>query len=323
MSISEFIIRGLIGSCLLSATVTFADDDIRTRFLKEAPIAWDRQEKREEVGSGTIQLQRWVSLNGKREDRRQQYFKYYRKGLMIRLDISKTSENAVGSSFLTGKQYGAHLKRQKSEEPLQAKWLGTPEEMLESIPKSTYFFNAIRATRSLWARSLKEVIENPKFRILEIKSLVRDGRTLVELKFDCVTNDPQFCYYESSLILDPKIDWSIVEADYYTDKQRKWVDRIRNTFNIEKDGSYKRKSSDLYSHSFADSTEDHFEFSFIEYLPTAPSDVKFTLSDFGLPEPTKAMPADHGSTVYLWLIGFAIAFLVVAIGLRRASARLA
>lgn len=314
------------GALLTCISISAEPDQLVQRLMAEAPRGWSRIEERNQASTAKITLHRWALIDGKRVNLRQFHFQHYSDCGFERLDLKRVDQQQgekppLARAYLANDTYGAMVTGNDPASTTQLSWIGKASEAAESIPKDTYFKIGWNATHQLWSRPLSEIFAHPKFRVIEAKESKSGDLDVIQIRFDCITDNPQFQYHNSMVSLCPALDWAIVEASYKFAPNQDYENRIRNTYDTSDSGRFERIKSDVFSFAFDSRNEDHFDFEIISIDNVRPSPERFYLTDFGLPEPVKTMPSYSGSNLHLWLFASAFVLFGIAFGLNRTARR--
>lgn len=177
---------------------------------------------------------------------------------------------------------------------------------------------------SLQSIELVEIIRQPTFQVVRVQSVNRDGFELVHVDFDNshpVGMGKQYCPVQQGFfLLNPNRRWCLLECDV----QLKYPDvDIHKHINIELRELH--SENPIAKHLVSQSeirplpngvmSKVMLEQSFkLEELAQLPTNAEFTLSAFGLPEPS---PIHRPTRWYLWLVVAGILCLGVAALFRR------
>ena len=299
--------------------ITLSSDSAVERFRTDAIKAWNRLEMQSEIGSGLIQMDYAVIEANKITQARSRQMLFYRNKRKIRIDSTIKTDPPTINSFIAGETYGARFKKDNDERTYRVEWLGSPSESSKSVREGTYYPNGFNARWSLWSTPLQIIVEKKEFRLHGAEEVEVNGRKRIIVSFECVTEDPAIRFYDASLTMSPEDDWAIVEADFVVTPARDWKYRTLNVFDRQADGMIVRRTTKISTIALKSDTQSHRSFEFDKIQFNTPADEKFTLTDFGLPEPALGMNNHFASTTHFWLFAIASILFMIAFGLNRAA----
>jgi hypothetical protein len=296
-----------------------ANDQLIDRLRLEGPPAWNQVDREYDPASGEYVLKIFEKEKSVVKPIRSRRYLFFRKGQNIRCDRYVDQIAELRNSILVNEEYAAHVTKSANSDSFQASWIGTRSEGPKLLDEVTNYYSALRSGTMLLGKPLQEFLNHPKFRIHVIEEFEANGERLVYLKYDCLTDDPAFRINGGTLTLAPRHGWKIIDSEHFIDEGRTGAICLRTQFELDSAGRSIIKSADYFTLEFKTGFEDHtlYEFPNIAFGETPAS--KFRLKEFGLPEPTTAMQANHASTVHLWFVAGAILMFGIAYGLNRAA----
>jgi hypothetical protein len=246
-------------------------------------------------------------------------------------DLARVTARRVVQPFDEEKASATAICRNKDYSFILQKTPGRAEFALKSLAKgrdndsdvAALLLNHLEVYRnapfSLGYRTIRWLVEQPRFSICSVAEKERDGRRALSIEFDCPIDNYRQGGYEGKLVVLPDARWVAVQFEY-----RYKTGANLHTGEIEYEGASggypipKRVTRSIFKPNnpmpFNVTT---YEFSNMRFahLP----EKELTLSAFGLPEIGAVSPRRAGGVEY-WLIGAALVALSMAAILWRASA---
>lgn len=305
-------------------SVVTGDDNLKKRFLKEAPKGWERQKKLREHVQFVVREKQAASIDGQAIESANTEIVYKTRmdGALYSIErYSYKSDSPLRAAFVNGVGYAFELKRSRRTSPLIVTRLGTDEQMRESLRRMTYAFRAKGTPYEMWGQDLDLLVKSAQFRITGIEEVQENNLEIVRVRFECHDKNLVSQYSHARLDLLPKFDWAVKSAEYNATDQLKI--KIDNEYKFI-DGAGIRPLSYTYSKFVPIEkyiSQNRFEYEDFVFKPS--SDSYYTLSNYMLPEPGEIGKVLKGSGLQFWLIGIAIAMFCLAFSLNRAARRAA
>ncbi|GIW85299.1 MAG: hypothetical protein KatS3mg107_0959 [Gemmataceae bacterium] len=284
-------------------------DNLRRRFLQEAPRLWKEYRARIQQFDGTLTRMMYV------DDKLESHYRFeYKHNASCRMCIMYPllAQDEIGSVYAYNAKYSFGLIRRGSERPwvlrgyqMRQEGVMTPE-MREIELQLTPLWDLLKADTS----DVAVLVCRPTFRILRMELLHRESEKLVRMEFDNThpleLRSKDFEPIQSGVLLfDPGRYWCVrgcelnskyINADSKITVAIELQDRsdnfpvpkrITSTSNQVRTGGERLRVAWITEY-------DIFEPSRL------PSDEEFTLSAFGLPEPV-GVEWEGPVRWYLWL----------------------
>lgn len=323
-----------IGGYVTFSTPLAADDELKQRFLAEAPEAWNQYRVRAEHIQGAVrftQMERGRSERALRSDERQ-IKSFGRNALVMTERVNRDSEGlttavGVNSDYAFRLQFDSDTQQWILTD-LDRDIQDLERSSLAKDPRELALGHVCRGMRVLgtW---LPEMIADPGFRVHQVTTAERDDTQLVRIEFDYEPQQPANNPVRGgAILLDPSRYWLIreaevrafwmpgdegiitIEAEYADDEVNSFPLLTRYVAHVDSQLSGDRAEE-------AGTSEVHHDWVWdfdLRELEKA-SEQEFTLAAFGLPEPSDRL--DAGSQGGAWgtiLVLVNLCFLV-AIGL--------
>lgn len=324
------------------------DASLKDRFHQEAPMRWREYSQKAEMLQGKYSFQMSQTLDNLKA---QQSYDIKRNGerkLIIEERVSEREGKTRKICEARGvNPYYAFTLERFTLGRAQPSDLWALKELvdyknqtqLEKIDpkKSTSLYDSDKVIVNSLVRVrnelLVDLVRNVRFQLIACRPLLEGAGELVEVTFDIAheTTPGENPIQSGILILDPQRFWCIrsysFRAKYYNGRTQKasdqGVSKFRFTELNEAEGGLPiPKRALLETESiFADGTQNkqHWTFEYDLQLPKKlPAEEEFTLSAFGLPEPSGF---DRPTRWYLWLGLTGIGCLVLAVYLKISKRR--
>ena len=293
-----------------------ATDELKRKLLSEGPSGWKRIEEREQRILGRLHYEATASLDGvKNQDwSKDKWYDFKRNG-----DLTLTSyKNATHPGlavFVEGLQYSFELERTAPDKSLLIRNLsfGVPN------PKDSYFKKAsqipwiLQSPYRLCDFLLEEIIASPEFVVTRATKSTRGSREF--LKFEFTTKIGKgadaISVVDAWMELCPLDDWSLQGGEYVQGRGHRTT--VSNEYRPD-------SGSKLAVHTMTDwypavKNKEVRKYTFEDLdFKTVPNS-EFTLSAFGLPEPTQPV-VRGGLGLHYWFIGLAVVLMILALALR-------
>jgi hypothetical protein len=317
---SVIIVLVYAANVIASPLICAAEDENKIKqFLQLAPVGLKKWEEREKTGSSVVRMTTKSEKQGSTTYEKVSYFTIFRSNPMIRIDSSGKDQN-VSSVIIAGKDYGARLARNPDSSNFETKWLGTQSEVLDNLLQITQGLGGSMAPRCLFGIPVAKIIRHPDFNVMKIKTFNRNGKELWKVHFDRITQDKSVgSMYDSWILFDPNSDWAVLEAQYHFDKDKSVIRNIRNEYVKGPDGLDRIKSAYHTTYSSKSESTGHDDFDILEYDPTTPPDLRFDMTNLGLPSLKKTIEQPEGTSARTWLFAGAFILFGIAFGINRAS----
>lgn len=303
--------------------------ELKAQFLAEAPKAWEEYRHFAKRLQGTI-VTTADKVNPKRSgpthQQERQLVKQNDQCVLYTFE-SSTDGKPEGAGSLRNPKYGAEIKRGK-ENP---DWFISRLDMTGKCgsfrnPPAQRVEDLATILLHVYFRALPELLREPNFKITRLSQGARDGQEVIAIDFVYPHTNDQGKFYpiqSGSLILDPHHRWCIREQK----TKCQWINSagtMESKFEI-KDGTAGNPIP--VRGVLRDRMEDGHgmdivrDFDFHE-ATDLPPDREFTLSAFGLPEPS-GVEWDSGSRLYLWILAAAAGAALLALVFRQLARRAA
>lgn len=300
------------------------DEGLKARFLEEAPPQWVEYLERSRKSQGALSVSNsWTRDNVKFEASSE--FKTNGKRKLLKTVTKESSKGKLKIDqeevFAVNDRYAFTLRRKGTDSP----WILTNLADLrrEGIPErivlrfEDYLRSITQELRLDLRELLSEAVQKPEFLVKYCRAVGPPGEDLVEVGFSWSRKAGDGTKVESGLLVfDPNRYWCLRSAEVESRWDRPFIGR----------GTQKKRmmTPDPAKLPFTRSCETENE-TFIENDRTPvrlscrfqatlsqperlPANEEFTLSAFGLPEPTEF---DERAPWYIW-VGFAGVVLVLA-----------
>ena len=310
--------------CLLlsSPWVVKGDDDLKKRFLKEAPKGWEHQKSlREHVSYQTRQFQS-ATVDGKSVEsaKSEIVVKSRMDGPNFAIEIySYKPDSPLRTAFVKGKNYAFEIRRKLRTSPLVVTRFGDEMQIVETMRNTTYAYRAVGTPYELWGQDLGSLLKSPQFRITGVESLQENGDEVVQVRFECRDKSLPMQFKDGVLHLLPKYDWAVKSADFWSNDQLQI--EITNDYEFDADGGFRPKSYSYLKRIPSEKYTSRNQFDYEQFSFEPSKDSYFTLTNYYLPEPGEFRTGSKGGLLRLLLIAGAIALFLVAFGLHRAARR--
>ncbi len=307
-----------------------SSESLKQRFLLEAPPQWEAYARRTEELQGTLTLAfRWTRNSYEGDGR----FEYKTNGHAV---VLKTGGKGGSNGKIATEQehifgynprYAFSLQRTSADQPwllvqlvdrAQDPSLGEVGRRINSYLEAATF--GIR----LYGDPLTEIVRKPEFKMGLCRQIQKNGEKLVEIAFTFSKMDgPRKCHFDGQLVFDPSRYWCWrsgemrITTDGFSSGTLKLegiqsvspgeVPPLSRVWDTNGDwasstGEWSNRQTNRYEVSL--SQPHHL-----------PADHEFTLSAFGLPEPSGTVWKTE-TPRYVWFLIAAAAFAAIAIGLR-------
>lgn len=330
-SICTGLITVFLSLCLLP-TILNAQEDLRERFLKQAPKAWNEYRLLAQRLDGTISASKTIGQKPYLHVRSE--YKHNRNCRLC-LEQSLLPESPNGELVACNNKYAFQLVRKSTNGLWVVQGIEEKREDGDGLYKEvrdqlTPVYWLVRAH----SENLADLVRQPNFRILSAVAINQYGTDLVQITFDNthqepVDGKPYFTIQSGKLVLDPARHWCLRACELHN-KHSNADAKIKIETDLQ-DGvagfPIPRHSLEVSDQMRQDGRlvlTSIWDFELNEST-SLPSDDEFTLAAFGLPEPFPGTPP-HGHW-YLWLAlaggsGLVLAMLFVWLknrALRRAA----
>jgi hypothetical protein len=296
--------------------------DLKERFLKEAPSAWEEYSGRAEKLQGKTSFQMTIkSQEGKIEH----HYEFKMNGESKLFYMTKERQIKGTRDYHTFWVYGINpkytfgLTRKTESSPwVVSELIVDNPDPEKSFEKQFEMKPALAHLVRIQEQPLSDIIRKPSFRLVGCRALQQNRVQLAEVIFDCPEEpkEGQLALLQGGrLILDPNAFWSIrvyqVRQKLFGGHQT--IDfQVSDLTEIDKSLVLPKRALARYEKTMDDGTATKWE-SLYEYdlsFPNRlPSKDDFTLSAFGLSEP----PGLAKSWRWYLLAAF-IGFLCLALG---------
>lgn len=304
------------------------DEELKKQFLSEAPRKWKELSLLEQNVSGTIHLKTFAKGKGTNPNwGMNRRYDFKRRGELIALTVQ--NEGFPNADVVTvGKSYAFRLSKDTKNSPFRLNGIswGPPKDELEII-KKTYFYRAIQSYRELWNLSLDELLLDPGFILKGVSAAPSDSKKFVRIDFECDSKKyfPGQKWMKAWATLDPAENWMIQQAEFRPSEDLRIS--IQNDFVSNRTQAHHKKLSyplhqyTMIKHYEKANVTEHHVFTIKKLKNEQFDDSVFTLSAFGLPEPSKTDVATRASRIHYWFIAAALLLFAAAILLRIFSRR--
>jgi hypothetical protein len=285
-------------------------EELRQRFLQEAPPLWKEYRARIQQFDGTITGKMYV------DDKLENHYRLeYKHNASCRMCVIHPlfPQDEIGTVYAYNAKYSFALIRRGSDRPwvlrgyhLRQEGEVTPE-MKEVESELTPLWDLVKANTS----DVALLVGRPTFRILRMELLQRAGEELVRIEFDNThpleLRSKDFEPIQSGvLLLDPGRYWCVrgceLSSKYINSDSKITVaielqdrsdnfpvpKRITSTSNQVRTGGERLRVTSITEYAIFEPSR-------------LPSDEEFTLSAFGLPEPV-GVEWERPVRWYLWLM---------------------
>jgi hypothetical protein len=174
----------------------------------------------------------------------------------------------------------------------------------------------------LFIHPLRWIVEQPKFRVLSLARILRDGKPMISIEFDCPIDNNRQGGYAGKIIVSPNEKWALCQYEYKFKKGKGF-----RTGSVEYKGTFRGFPIPRHVvHATLELPERRpvsvaaFEFKDLHF--DALSEKEFTLTAFGLPELLRVGNARRTSNAASWLIVAALIALAIAVVFKVAASRL-
>lgn len=309
------------------------ESDLRKRFLAEAPKGWDAIRLTLERAQGTYSLK--TTIDGKLITNNK-----YEIGQNSRCRMNIVKQGIQEREIVEG--YNSHYSFTLTKKSASGQWL-LADLNLDEPNRKKHASRVDRSISHVWLYApvclpptmLLDLIKQPSFRILSVRTVQKDTLSLVEVSFDNKhnINKKPFCPIQSGrLYFDPARSWclrsAVFETLYSNGGGSHYHDLdlthsaptsvIPSELIVRETGYYVPDGKTILGKK---PSNRHIEVKFNMHVPSSPPpDEDFTLTAFGLPEPMGMPPVNRGVRWWLWIALAAVvsvAFAIVSPRLRR------
>jgi hypothetical protein len=291
---------------------------LRERFTTEAPKEWEEYEKTAASFQGVATL---IIDSGNGKPLKSSV--HYKSNQHCRLMISHAGPEVPIKVFAFNPKYSFVLTRDKEDFPWIIEDLRKAQEgrlaLVQEEIGAAIGINSILVYPHY--RLLSELVRQPTFAVRKVSSVRTDGHELVRVDFDNahpLDTDPKkfFPVQNGSLVLDPARSWCIRSATLQS--KYRGTD-IRSTIVTEMDDlgtKYPLPKKYVEQREMSAEGQDvkksikHIREFELQIGNALPPEEEFTLSAFGLSEPT-GVEWNRPIPVFLWIVGGAVCVLVL------------
>ena len=310
----------IVASSCAAAT---ADEDRRkAEFLRQAAPGWRHLRESAERTVGTLHIEAWATQDGKRMEKwgSNTYTRFQQNGESVLL----TSYGASRSRFTTigiNNRYMFNLERVSESAPYVVRGIefGQPAKAIASLRAHVAFFGARDGPTSLLGVSLEEFVGDPDFRIKEISQTADAGKPCTRVEFEYHSPKRKHDLTNAWVTFSHTEDWALLAAEY--NPREDWRASIRNEYRVNRSGRVALYRRQYLSRFSKEKIDENYQFTFDELEDRAEPESTFTLSHFGLPEPSDPASPHRAGNAHFWFIGCGLGLVVVAAGLRWAARR--
>jgi hypothetical protein len=305
------MLASLGAGCLRAQT----SDELKARFLKEAPPAWELYMERAENLQGSVLVR--STKDGQPWSGSRTEFKSNKSCKLI-FGESADGTRSDGEVRAFNSAYGFSLTRKAADAPWLLQDLVIGEGRYERKAWQARNFNYLSA---LWACTaigylhLADVVHQATFRVTAASAIRRDGADLVQIDFECPHTDrapPYILIQRGSFVLDPAHLW-VLRSFAVRDRNSQGEGTSKGDCELQASPG---EFAILKRCVRVDSSEmkgGHTISTTLEYDlregPGPAGDDAFSLSAFDLPEPQGIVLERGGSRWYLWFLGIGLASL--------------
>jgi|GEM_PF-6968424 len=282
------------------------DDQLKQRFLSEAPAKWADLERLSEHVEGVYTEKVSSTVPGKPPEFVRSKFTVNGKNVKAEIELGEKATNVRVES--SNPKYFFKLARPQFSPEYAIEFL----ERADSSPDPEFRKDANHAVREhvsrifcswyLLGRPISDWVKDPAFKIENVESVENEGHDLVRVVFEYSPKDKpevQRLLSGSALVFDPGGYWSIREIKV----KRNWgTVATKLSYGDTADGFPYVKASDEVLDDGKNQLSTTLTFEKFERKEVPES--AFTLTAYNLPEPD--FNGGYRSTTFYWYLAFAV-----------------
>ena len=317
MKSTSFRHLGLVVGLSLFVRIALGDEDLKARFLKEAPSAWQRYATSQE--NLDVILERTTEAFGNAVGEFPTTKESYHVMKSANSHMKEETHND-GSQNIVGRNpaYDFVLNKSAGESSYVVRYVGKRVPGFEDDYRIVACFSTL-ALSGVGGVPLLDIIRRPNFHLKGVGKETRHGKHLVRVDFDYDAED-YLPLQGGQFWLDPSAYWLVSELEYRVAGQAPTT--IENEFREKDEGPPILVRTIETTHGVNNPDGGTRWTSVISRWDREPlSPERFTLSAYGLPEIDLRPPGRPSSQVHYWWLGGAVVCAFAAAGLAFARRR--
>jgi len=289
-----------IGVLLIAAVASTAqprdaapDGALQARFLKEAPLGWEKIRARELQVVGTLRMKISSLQGGKKVDSaKDRIIAFRRNGDLT--SYSTTVEGGTGNTtIVVAPHYAFKIGRRSPDLPysLQSLSFGDANVLVEEVKKGSYLWSVLSTPRSCYGEPMSDLIKSPGFAIRSISTSQDDAGEIVRVAFESGSKQTKFNFKDAWITMRPSQDWAIQKGEYNLSDD--WRIIHENVYEKASDGKDRLSLSlNIYDHP-KEKTRQFYDYTFEHLKAEAVPESAFSLSAYGMPEPDRPLAVNN------------------------------